>query len=240
MILAAGRGERLAGVQPPFAKPLAHVAGRPAVAWAASAIADDVDRLVAVVSPACAAAIEAAIAEALEGSGLPVDICVQAEPKGVAAAVGEGIRRAGLTGPLIVACGDNVMEPGAASAHARRLAEAPDVTMTWAARWLDGRSPSEFAALIDTGGGRRLVEKASGIESAFCWCGPVGFSDARDALRRIEALEPSARGEVEMVDLMNGYIAEGRAEAVPLEGRWFDIGTGPRLAACRAAMEPHG
>lgn len=48
-----------------------------------------------------------------------------------------------------------------------------------------------------------------------------------DAPTRAAALAPSARGEIEMVDLLGGYLAQGRLSMVKI-GRgyaWFDAGT---------------
>ncbi len=50
------------------------------------------------------------------------------------------------------------------------------------------------------------------------------------ALDYVEILEPSARGEIEITDLNNIYINEGKMRAVFLEGDWYDTGTHKSLA----------
>jgi len=43
-------------------------------------------------------------------------------------------------------------------------------------------------------------------------------------------LKPSARGEYEITDVNNAYIAKGRMSAMMLNGYWSDAGTFPSLA----------
>jgi len=45
------------------------------------------------------------------------------------------------------------------------------------------------------------------------------------AIQKTKNLKPSARGELEITDLMKKYLAENALEAEVLTGRWFDCGT---------------
>jgi glucose-1-phosphate thymidylyltransferase len=46
-----------------------------------------------------------------------------------------------------------------------------------------------------------------------------------DVFDKIKNLTPSARGELEITDLNNMYIREGKMTFAPVEGQWFDAGT---------------
>ncbi len=65
------------------------------------------------------------------------------------------------------------------------------------------------------------------------------FYDAQ-VFEIIRGLEPSARGELEITDVNNAYVARGRMEHRILEGWWTDAGTIPSLyrAAQLVASDP--
>ena len=48
-------------------------------------------------------------------------------------------------------------------------------------------------------------------------------------MEKIKTLKPSARGEYEVTDLNNLYIAEGMCKNVTLSGWWIDAGTPERI-----------
>ena len=44
-------------------------------------------------------------------------------------------------------------------------------------------------------------------------------------IAKTDKLQPSARGELEVTDLMNDYLKEGMLSAAHVKGKWFDAGT---------------
>jgi glucose-1-phosphate thymidylyltransferase len=98
-------------------------------------------------------------------------------------------------------------------------------------------SPDEarhFSVYQELSGGKaRLIEKPKDPPSKICWCGPVAFSSSFDALKRIETLAPSSRGEYEATDLMNTYLINGESTHIRLLGKWFDVGTPESLKEAR-------
>ncbi len=74
------------------------------------------------------------------------------------------------------------------------------------------------------GGGRvvRIVEKPAQPPSAFAVTG-IYFYDA-DVFEVIPHLEPSGRGELEITDVNNWYVAQGTMEYDVLDGFWGDAG----------------
>ena len=74
------------------------------------------------------------------------------------------------------------------------------------------------------GNGRvtRIVEKPDSPPSEFAVTG-IYFYDA-DVFDVIKTLEPSGRGELEITDVNNHYVAEGSMEHDVVEGFWGDAG----------------
>jgi glucose-1-phosphate thymidylyltransferase len=68
----------------------------------------------------------------------------------------------------------------------------------------------------------RIVEKPDDPPSSFAVTG-IYFYDA-DVFEVIPKLEPSGRGELEITDVNNWYVAQGTMEYDVLEGFWGDAG----------------
>ncbi|HEV2386408.1 MAG TPA: sugar phosphate nucleotidyltransferase [Candidatus Acidoferrales bacterium] len=69
----------------------------------------------------------------------------------------------------------------------------------------------------------RIVEKPQPAPSPYAVTG-IYFYDAT-VFDKIRTLEPSGRGELEITDINNLYLAEGTLEFSYLEGWWSDAGT---------------
>jgi glucose-1-phosphate thymidylyltransferase len=122
--------------------------------------------------------------------------------------------------PLCVILGDNIIEGSIASAkesfegQARGcrilLKEVPD--------------PERFGVpVIADGRIVRIEEKPQHPQSPYAVIG-IYFYD-HTLFDRIRTLTPSGRGEFEITDVNNSYLAEGGASYDVLEGWWTDAGT---------------
>lgn len=242
VVVAAGAGRRLAGVCAPFTKPLVEVAGRPVVAHAAAALGGRVSTVVAVVAPATAQSTIAAVEAALAAHAPRVVAVEQPRPAGVADALRHVLLE--LDGevdrPLVMICGDNVVGGSDVARALNRVTpgapargELP-VEMAWTYRRHLAADARRFAVLDPERG--ILIEKPARPPSDICWCGPVAFRSIRALSQILAGLRPSARGELEMVDLMNAFSKAGRTTHIELEEPFFDIGTPEALAAARAAL----
>jgi glucose-1-phosphate thymidylyltransferase len=144
---------------------------------------------------------------------------VQDEAGGIAQALGLA-RRFGRGGRLAVVLGDNICEASIrpfADAFRRQpsgakilVKEVPD--------------PGRYGVAV-TEGGRvvSIIEKPKQPPSAFAVTG-IYFYD-EDVFDVIAGLKPSARGELEITDVNNGYIARGDLTFDVLPGWWTDAGT---------------
>lgn len=70
---------------------------------------------------------------------------------------------------------------------------------------------------------KRIIEKPKDPPSNYAVTG-IYFYDAR-VFDIIKTLKPSARGELEITDVNNAYVREGRLEYDILDGWWTDAGT---------------
>jgi glucose-1-phosphate thymidylyltransferase len=125
---------------------------------------------------------------------------------------------------IAVILGDNILEKSIrpfVEAFSRQqrgarivLKEVPDPERFGVPRFLDGRIVS-------------IEEKPAAPSSSYAVIG-VYMYDAR-VFDFIRTLTPSARGELEISDVNNAYIAEGSMEHDILDGWWTDAGTFPSL-----------
>ncbi len=74
----------------------------------------------------------------------------------------------------------------------------------------------------------RIIEKPESPPSNYAVTGVYCYPP--DVFDIIRTLAPSERGELEITDVNNAYLAQGRLHAAVLEGYWSDAGTFPSLA----------
>jgi glucose-1-phosphate thymidylyltransferase len=120
---------------------------------------------------------------------------------------------------ICVILGDNIIEGGIEAARERferqegakiLLKEVPD--------------PERFGVpVFEDGRIVRIEEKPKHSKSRYAVVG-IYFYD-RTVFDRIRKLKPSGRGEYEITDVNNSYLAEGKLHHELLEGRWTDAGT---------------
>ncbi len=122
--------------------------------------------------------------------------------------------------PLCVILGDNIIEKGISGIVAAFrqqeggahivLKEVPD--------------PNRFGVpAFENGRIVRVVEKPSAPASNFAVIG-IYFYDST-VFQRVSRLVPSGRNELEITDLNNSYLAEGKLSHSILDGWWTDAGT---------------
>lgn len=80
-----------------------------------------------------------------------------------------------------------------------------------------------------------IEEKPSRPKSNWCVTG-VYIYDSQ-AFKHIKSLKPSDRGELEITDLNNKYIQQGKMKASFLKGFWFDTGTHESLVEAAFSLK---
>jgi len=164
--------------------------------------------------------------------GVKFTFKVQDEAGGIAQALGLAEQFVG-DDLSVVLLGDNIFEDSIvpfveefqAQGHGAKILirEVPD--------------PQRYGvAEIGNGKVLSIVEKPAEPKSNYCVTG-IYFFDA-DVFDMIKTLKPSGRGELEITDVNNGYISQGRMTYNIISSWWTDAGTFESLAlANRLAID---
>jgi len=84
--------------------------------------------------------------------------------------------------------------------------------------------PSRFGVVeIKDGKVKSIEEKPSKPKSNYAIVGIYVFP--KDVFAKLEKVKPSSRGELELPDVLNMYLKEGKLKAGILKGYWADVGT---------------
>lgn len=164
----------------------------------------------------------------LLGSGKDFDCAltyrVQDEAGGIAQALALVERFAGNQ-PMCVMLGDNIFENSISPMLDQFLA-MPDKAQILLKEVPD----AERFGVVEMEGDRvvRIIEKPESPPSNFAVTGVYCYPP--DVFDIIRTLTPSDRGELEITDVNNAYLAQDRLRATMLEGYWLDAGTFPSLA----------
>jgi glucose-1-phosphate thymidylyltransferase len=228
LILSGGKGTRLRPITHTSAKQLVPVANKPVLFYGIEAMAQaGIEEVGIVIAPETGPEIEAA---AGDGSrfGVRISYLVQDEPLGLAHAVLTAERFLGANG-FVMYLGDNLLQGGIADLVAAFREHEPDalILLTPVA------DPENYGvaelAPPEAGAGSaarrvvRLVEKPRRPATDLALVGVYMFTaKIHDAAR---AIEPSARGELEITDAIQHLVDAGlRVEPHIVRGWWRDTG----------------
>jgi glucose-1-phosphate thymidylyltransferase len=225
LILSGGKGTRLRPITHTSAKQLVPVANRPVLFYGIEAMAQaGIEEVGIIIAPETGAEIEAA---AGDGSrfGVRISYILQDEPLGLAHAVLTAEPFLGQDA-FVMYLGDNLLQGGIADlVHAFRehspdalilLTPVPDPENYGVAELADAPA-GEVGRVV------RLVEKPSEPATDLALVGVYMFTaGVHDAAR---AIEPSARGELEITDAIQHLVDDGRrVEPHIVRGWWKDTG----------------
>ena len=226
LILSGGKGTRLRPITHTSAKQLVPVANKPVLFYGIEAMAEaGIEDIGIIIAPETGPEIEAA---AGDGSrfGVRITYVVQDEPLGLAHAVLTAETFLG-TSPFVMYLGDNLLQGGITELVAAFREHGPDALIL-----LTPVPDPENYGVAELQGGdadgspgpvRRLVEKPSEPATDLALVGVYMFtSGIHDAAR---AIEPSARGELEITDAIQHLVDNGlRVEPHIVRGWWKDTG----------------
>jgi glucose-1-phosphate thymidylyltransferase len=234
LILAGGEGTRLRPITHTRAKQLVPVANTPILFYGLAALVDAGITEIGVIVGDTADEIKAAVGDGARW-GARITYLRQEAPLGLAHAV--LVARDFLAdAPFVMYLGDNMLEQPVRE-FVEHFAGDPDA----AAQILLAHvpDPHQFGVAEVDGDGNvvHLVEKPSDPPSDLALVGVYLFTAAvHEAVR---AIEPSARGELEITDAIQWLIDRGlRVRTQVLTGWWIDTGKlTPLLEANRLMLE---
>jgi glucose-1-phosphate thymidylyltransferase len=240
LILAGGAGTRLRPITHTSAKQLVPIANRPILFYGVEHLAEAGIKQVGVIVGDTRTDIEDALGD---GSAFDVEITYipQAEPLGLAHCV--LIARDFLgDDDFVMYLGDNMLQQGVAAFvdqfegarnHHPRLDEENDQPPVAQILLAKVDNPRQFgvAEIGPAGDVVQLVEKPANPPSDLALVGVYLFdATIHEAVR---AIEPSARGELEITDAIQWLVDQGhRVRHEVLAGWWIDTGKKDSLLHC--------
>ncbi|TGW14598.1 glucose-1-phosphate thymidylyltransferase [bacterium NHP-B] len=223
IILAGGSGSRLFPLTLASNKQLLPVYDKPVIYYPLTTLMLAGVRTILIIGRAQDMPFLQALLGTGEQWGLTLQYAVQDEPRGLPDAflVGKAFLQ---HDPALLILGDNVFYGQGLSQTLIKVAHHVDGVHTFLYRVHD---PRRYGVMVldEEGRPQSIVEKPDNPPSKLAITGLYLFDGT--AAMRAETLVPSARGELEIVDLIASYMTEGRAQATVL-GRgyvWLDVGT---------------
>lgn len=120
---------------------------------------------------------------------------------------------------MVVVLGDNILEKGIAKgvkAFAKQPRGARIFLKSVEHPWEYGIAEVDGRKIV------RIIEKPKAPPSSLAVIGVYMYPP--DVFEIVDALEPSARGELEITDVNNAYIERGEMEYEVVDGWWMDAG----------------
>jgi glucose-1-phosphate thymidylyltransferase len=233
VLLAGGTGSRLWPMTAGVSKQLLPIFNKPMIYYSLSSLMlAGIREIFVIVTPKDRQNFEALLGDGSE-FGLTLQFLEQSEPLGIPHALGlvpTNVR----SQKVLLALGDNVFFGGnVGSALADKVFDGAH------AFGVRVHNPSEFGivALSESGDPISLQEKPDQPSSDLAVPG-LYFLDS-SCFQRVEVLEPSLRGELEIVDLLKSYMSEGKLsiQVLPRGTAWLDTGRAESLARAGQFVE---
>lgn len=225
IILAGGTGTRLLPLTAVTSKQLLPVYDRPMIFYPLNTLVTaGITDILIIIAPTYSGDFLNLLGSIFRTHGIRISFIVQKAPRGLAEAfiLGEDFMD---DEPVVLALGDNVFEDD----FSEVIRSFQSGSRIFAKEVAD---PERFG-VVEFHGERQSVvsieEKPAQPRSRFAIPGLYIF-DARVS-KFARALKPSARGEIEIVDLHRAYLAKNELDVRIISGAWFDTGTPDALLA---------
>jgi glucose-1-phosphate thymidylyltransferase len=225
LILSGGKGTRLRPITHTSAKQLVPVANKPVLFYGIEAMAEaGIEEVGIIIAPDTGPEIEQVVGD---GSrfGVRISYILQDEPLGLAHAVLTAEPFLGSS-PFVMYLGDNLLQGGISELVAAFREHEPDaLILLTPVSDPENYGVAELASAPagETGRVVRLIEKPQRPATDLALVGVYMFTDQIHEAAR--AIEPSARGELEITDAIQHLVDAGmRVEPHIVRGWWKDTG----------------
>lgn len=230
LVLSGGKGTRLRPITHTGAKQLVPIANKPVLFYGLEALVDAGIEDIGIVVGDTADEIRRAVGD---GSrfGARVEYIAQDLPLGLAHAVRVARPYLGDSS-FVMYLGDNFITGGIRTVVEQFAAEEPEALIL-----LKRMAHPERFGVAEMEAGRvvRLVEKPPQPRSDLVLVGVYCFQPSIH--EAVDAIRPSARGELEITDAIQWQIDQGREViAREVEGRWIDTGKMDDLLECNRVV----
>jgi glucose-1-phosphate thymidylyltransferase len=233
LILSGGKGTRLRPITHTSAKQLVPVANKPVLFYGLEAMAQaGIEQVGIIIAPETGEEIKA---EAGDGAqfGVQITYILQDEPLGLAHAVLTAESFLGNS-PFVMYLGDNLLQGGIEDLVSAFVEHRPDALILLT----PVPDPENYGvAQLDGDKVVKLIEKPPRPQTDLALVGVYMFTPAVHEAAR--AIEPSARGELEITDAIQHLVDQGlRVEPHIVRGWWKDTGRlDDMLAANRLVLD---
>jgi glucose-1-phosphate thymidylyltransferase len=222
IVLAGGRATRLGPASAATSKQLMHVYDKPLVYYPISTLLlAGISDILVISSPDQLPRFEQLLGDGSRW-GCTFSYAAQPEANGIAAAFVIGADFIGSDAVALV-LGDNIFYGVGLGEQLQRYTK-PDGAVIFGL-WVP--DPERYGVLeLDADGSVVAVhEKPAHAPSSFMVPGLYFYDN--DVVDIARSMTPSARGELEITDVNNAYLARGRLEVskLPFSTEWFDVGT---------------
>ena len=222
IVLAGGLGTRLSPLTKVASKQLLPIYDKPLIYYPLSTLMlAGINEILIIATPSQMPRFQDLLGTGSE-FGIQLEYKIQEKPSGIA----ESLLLAEkflCSGKSALVLGDNVFH---GSGLGRRLEEFGDISGAQVFGY-HVSDPSQYgiAKISRDGSISDLVEKPISSISKIAIPGLYFFDES--ASNRAKELKPSARGELEILDLLRSYLSETqlRLELLPRGTAWFDTGT---------------
>ena len=234
IVLAGGAGSRLRPATLAVSKQLLPVYDRPMIYYPLALLMEAGIRDILVIAAPDQMPIYRRLLGTGAGFGIRLSYRVQAKPRGLPDAFRVGASFIGRE-PVCLVLGDNVMFGPSLAKTLKRAARMEDGAHVFVRRVADARPFGTIAFGAD-GRPQRLVEKPAAKKPGHAVPGVYFFGP--DVVAQTRRLKPSARGELEITDLLRAYLEHGAlsADRLPADVAWFDMGAPDSLLDAAQAI----
>ncbi len=219
IILAGGTGTRLLPITATTSKQLLPVYDRPMIFYPLNTLLSaGIKDVLIIVAPEHSGHYLNLLGSLLRSKGINISFVVQKEPRGLAEAfiLGEDFID---NGSCTMILGDNVFE-GDFSGAIQSFEKGGRIFAKHV------KDPERFGVVefdSETNSVLSIEEKPKTPKSNFAIPGLYIYDKKVVAIAK--SLQPSVRGELEIVDLHNYYLRKGMLDVRVMDGAWFDVGT---------------